>query len=959
MPRVKGKEQLCLSEKKYFTSVQGIGGSTLFDRYQDIEGVIEKNVDEKFRHFLAQPVVEEDLVYWFSVPYNETPRRYKELTGDEKERYKVLKAETLEYYGGLISLLEAEGKGREAEWLSLATRYVNEEFLYCYDGRLILGIWGMQLRDTVREPLGIAMRNQYRAKSHQTEVLEEKEVPKVEEELQVMEAIPELDPFQVRFISGEGGILEGAPLLYKQANESVRIEEVPEVRTNPGFEFMGWDKNPVGYNIAGDTAFTARYRQVLADDTTLPWHRRFRNWLGGIFTGGGCLRWLLWLLLLLLLLLLFCWLFRECSNSAVAPIPYPIEEKPWVSDDPNVGDDGGIYDPGNPYEPIPSPPGYEDILPPEQGVLPPFDTTNIIRRPGSPSIVGNRLNILMENEEKSIIDFISAFKVKYPSDKYKVVYYDDVVKRMQIEFPEQEREKLKIEIPINFSPEYQLFIFDEALFEGNYIPNDPAFSDANKAWYLNAINAPRAWDITKGGNGTRKLTIAIVDNGFSLKHPELKSKVVMPYNVWAHSKNVYSQVIDHGTHVAGIAIGVANNGKGLLGIAPDCYFMPVQVANKENMMTTTSVLDGILYALYQGADVINVSLGMQFSGELSNQEQQNLQNNHFKEEERLWNEVMKISEKHKAIVVLAAGNNNMLAGVSPMNRPKNFIVVSATDKDNRGFRKAGFSNYGDYSTISAPGVNIFSSIGNDGYQMMDGTSMAAPIITGSVALMKSLNADLTAEQIICILQSTGKQTEGNIGSLIQLDKALEKVKSGRLTQCNTRPETPSTGDVQILLSWNNYNDLDLVCIDPNNESVWFNNKKVSSGGFLEIDMNRVYPDSESPVENIFWPTGGAPQGTYHVYLVYYRKHVEINKNPYIIKVKYGDKTEEFSGEINIENTSIPICSFTLGSESNGGNTVNPDFPNAGRNREKLMEERNRLRRQLEEIEAELEGIQND
>jgi len=55
MPRVKGKEQLCLSEKKYFTSVQGIGGSTLFDRYQDIEGVIEKNVDEKFRHFLAQP----------------------------------------------------------------------------------------------------------------------------------------------------------------------------------------------------------------------------------------------------------------------------------------------------------------------------------------------------------------------------------------------------------------------------------------------------------------------------------------------------------------------------------------------------------------------------------------------------------------------------------------------------------------------------------------------------------------------------------------------------------------------------------------------------------------------------------------------------------------------------------------------------------------------------------------
>jgi hypothetical protein len=387
--------------------------------------------------------------------------------------------------------------------------------------------------------------------------------------------------------------------------------------------------------------------------------------------------------------------------------------------------------------------------------------------------------------------------------------------------------------------------------------------------------------------------------------------------------------------------------------------MPVQVANKQNMMTTTSVLDGILYALYQGADVINVSLGMQFSDELSNQEQQDLQNNHFKEEERLWNKVMKISEKHKAIVVLAAGNNNMLAGISPMNRPKNFIVVSATDKDNRGFRKAGFSNYGDYSTISAPGVNIFSAIGNDGYQMMDGTSMAAPIVTGSVALMKSLNADLTAEQIICILQSTGKQLEDNIGSLIQLDKALEKVKSGQITQCNTRPETPSTGDVQILLSWNNYNDLDLVCIDPNNESVWYNNKRVSSGGFYEIDMNRVYPDSERPVENIFWPTGGAPQGTYHVYLSYYKKHVEINENPYVIKVKYGDKTEEFSGAINIESSSIPICSFTIGNEANNGNTVNPNFPNAGRNKERLLEERNRLKRQLEQIEKDLREIQNN
>ncbi len=77
----------------------------------------------------------------------------------------------------------------------------------------------------------------------------------------------------------------------------------------------------------------------------------------------------------------------------------------------------------------------EDVLPPNQGELPPIDTTKIIREPGNPVIIGNRLNILMENEDKSIMDLAKEFKEKYPDNKYKVVYYDDVVKRMQIEVP--------------------------------------------------------------------------------------------------------------------------------------------------------------------------------------------------------------------------------------------------------------------------------------------------------------------------------------------------------------------------------------------------------------------------------------------------------------------------------------------------------------------------------------------
>jgi subtilisin family serine protease len=554
----------------------------------------------------------------------------------------------------------------------------------------------------------------------------------------------------------------------------------------------------------------------------------------------------------------------------------------------------------------------------------------------------------MENEDKSIMDLAKDFKAKYPGDKYKVVYYDNVVKRMQIEIPSQEREKIKQEIPTKFSPAYKLFVFDESLLEGNYTPNDPAFKDNNKNWYLQKIKAPEAWDVSRGSD---KITVAIVDNGFNLSHPELKSKVVQPYNVWTHSDKIFPQKVDHGTHVAGTALAIADNNLGLCGIAPNCKFMPIQVANEKGIMTTTSVLDGILYALYQGADVINVSLGGQFKGlaQFPEREQIDLIQNHFKEEERLWLEIMRIAAKHNATIVVAAGNDNILAGIDALQRPDQFITVSAIDRNNSSLNKANFSNYGPYSKISAPGVGIYSTVGANSYQIMDGTSMAAPIVTGAVALMKSINPNLTTKQIICILQNTGLPVNDNIGKLIQIDKALQKVKSGEKLDCTA---TPSTGDVQVLLNWDNYNDLDLCCTDPNGETVWFKNKSVSSGGQLDIDMNVDYPGSITPVENIYWPSGKAPNGSYNVYLINYKNHEPyINNTPYTIKVKYGGKNQVYKGIIKKEDKSLHICSFTLG---------NPTSPNAPINDQtnSLIQQREKLQKELDRIDRELKEIRN-
>lgn len=955
MATVIGKRELLSTELKYFKAIQGIDGKTLFERFKLAESnIINKYIEVKYQSFLAHPVQKDNSIAFYGKKYKESPQLLSKLQGEDLKKYRDIKDKTVVYYNTIISSLENLEKTDEATFLSNAIKYIDDRFVFCYDETVVLGVWGMKLKDNQRVDITEICKSIVVKQKKRVEVIPEPDPePKI--------------PFTISYNDGSNGYLNGNPIVTKQENELLLNSDIPKVEPHDGYEFVGWSENPDGYKITSNKEFTAQYKPIEPPVippviiTPLPWYLRFWNWLKALFVGRGCLKWLLWLLLILLLLLLFSWLFRSCDGRDTlrgGGGALGDNDASWVADDPNVGDGGGIYDPHDPYTPVPTPPGYKDILPPEQGVLPPIEENPEII-PGNPSIIGNRLNILMEKQEKSILDFAKDFKVKYPDEEYKIVYYDNVVNRLQIEIPSEKRAELKQEIPEIFKPNYELFVFDETLFEGRYIPNDPALKDNTKNWYLKSIKAPQAWDITQGSD---KITIAIVDNGFNLNHPELKSKVVQPYNVWKHSNEIFPQEIDHGTHVAGTALAIADNEQGISGIAPNCKFMPIQVANEQGLMTTTSVLDGILYALYQGADVINVSLGSQFDGlsETSESEQLNLIQNNFKEEERLWREVMRIAAKHNSTIVVAAGNDNVLTGIEALQRPELFITVSAIDKNSQSINKANFSNYGSYSKISAPGVGIYSTVGTNNYQTMDGTSMAAPIVSGAVALMKSMNDSLTTKQIICILQNTGIPTQGNIGKLIQLDQALQKVQSGEVVDCTP---TPTTGDVQILLNWNNYNDLDLYCVDPNGESVWFKNKSIKSGGQLEIDMNVEYPDSKNPIENIFWPDESAPNGTYNVYLLYYKKQEpNINETPYSIDVIYDGKTENYKGEIKLEDNTLHICSFTIGNASNTQNQPNispisPDIPNNDK-RNSLLKKRDSLKQALDSIDKELKDIEN-
>lgn len=423
------------------------------------------------------------------------------------------------------------------------------------------------------------------------------------------------------------------------------------------------------------------------------------------------------------------------------------------------------------------------ILPANPTYRLPIDTTKVIQDDdGLGLIVSDRINIALKNKDQKLEDFSIDLVKAFNDSSYKIIYYDTATARLQLKFPEEKRPSIKDEIRNKLSS-YQLLIWDESIFKTSKIFNDPSFSELDKSWYFNTVNAQKAWDIS---TGNPSIIIAVVDDGFDLNHPDLARKNIYPYNVRTHDKNVFANSsLQHGTHVAGTALANCNNNFGTSGIAPDCSFMPIQISDESNIFTCTDVVDGILYAIKHKADVINLSLGKQFSNKLagvSASDQEEIAKSTFKDEELFWKELFELADKENVTIVLAAGNQNIIVGIDPIQRSENTIKVSAIDNH---LIRADFSNYGAKSTISAPGVSIYNCIPQNQFDFLDGTSMAAPIVTGAVALMKSINPTLTNQEILKILLNSSKNIGlRDIGPLLQIDKALQNVPIYKIKQTN-------------------------------------------------------------------------------------------------------------------------------------------------------------------------------
>jgi subtilisin family serine protease len=274
---------------------------------------------------------------------------------------------------------------------------------------------------------------------------------------------------------------------------------------------------------------------------------------------------------------------------------------------------------------------------------------------------------------------------------------------------------------------------EDVIFQICVKPQPPSSPAEILPWGVDRINAIDVWTTSRGLG----VKVAVIDTGIDIDHPDLASNIAGGCNFVVVRGKVnptkYDDDNGHGTHVAGTIAGIDNE-IGVIGVAPEASLYAVKVLNKSGSGYVSDIVLGIQWAISNGMDVINMSLGSSYDVDSLRQ-------------------ACDAAYEAGIVVVAAAGNSGDTDSDNDVIYPARYASVIAVAATDLADMRTYWSSDGPEVELAAPGAGIYSTYKGGGYSTLSGTSMATPHVAGTVALMLGTD-DFSPDEVRLALTET-------------------------------------------------------------------------------------------------------------------------------------------------------------------------------------------------------------